>query len=88
MSAKQELILHICPEEHSIRVENVCDGVTAFKEIALETFYDCVKHSIPKSPSWRPPDGAGLSSTPERSGATRSRQAAPSAETTGRGSTI
>lgn len=46
MSAKQELILHICPEEHSIRVENVCDGVTAFKEIALETFYDCVKHSI------------------------------------------
>ena len=42
MSVKQELVLHITPDERSIRVEEINDGVTSFKEIALETFYDCV----------------------------------------------
>lgn len=46
MSVKQELVLHITPDERSIRVEEINDGVTSFKEIALETFYDCVRHSI------------------------------------------
>ena len=46
MSVRRELVLRICPDEHSIRVEDINDGVTSFKEIALETFYDCVRHSI------------------------------------------
>ena len=46
MSAKRELVLRITPNERSIRVEEMKDGVTSFKEIALETFYDCVRYSI------------------------------------------
>ena len=46
MSAKWELVLRIDPDERSIRVEEINDGVTSFKEIALETFYNCVKNSI------------------------------------------
>ena len=46
MSVRRELVLRICPDEHSIQVEDINDGVTSFKEIALETFYDCVRHSI------------------------------------------
>lgn len=41
-----------------------------------------------RSLSWKRPDGVGLFSTPERCGERRSRQAAPSAMTTGRGNTI
>ncbi len=46
MNALNELVLRINPDEHSIRVENVNDGVVSFKEITVETFYDCVKSSI------------------------------------------
>ena len=46
MNAKNELMLRINPDERSIRVENINDGVTSFKEITIETFYDCVKYSI------------------------------------------
>ena len=46
MSVKRELVLRITPDERSIRVEEMKDGVTSFKEIALETFYDCVRYSI------------------------------------------
>ena len=46
MSVRRELVLRICPDEHSIRVEDINNGVTSFKKIALETFYDCVRHSI------------------------------------------
>ena len=41
-----------------------------------------------RSLSWKRPDGVGLSSTPERCGERRSRQAAPSAMTTDRENTI
>ena len=46
MSANWELMLRIRPDERSIRVEETNDGVTSFKEIALDTFYECVRHSI------------------------------------------
>lgn len=46
MNAKNELVLRISPDERSIRVENINNGVTSFKEITIETFYDCVKYSI------------------------------------------
>lgn len=46
MNALNELVLRINPDEHSIRVENVNDGVVSFKEITVETFYDCVKSSM------------------------------------------
>ena len=41
-----------------------------------------------RSPLWTRPDGVGLSSTPGRCGERKSRQAAPSAVTTGRGNII
>ena len=46
MRDRNELVLHICPDERSIRVESTDEGVVSFKEIDLETFYDCVKRSI------------------------------------------
>lgn len=46
MSMKRELVLRICPDERSIRVEDVGDGVISYKEIDLNTFYDCVRYSI------------------------------------------
>ena len=41
-----------------------------------------------RSPLWTRPDGVGLSSTPGRCGERKSRQAAPSAVTMGRGNII
>ena len=46
MRTRKELVLHICPEERSIQVESERAGVISVKEIDLEIFYDCVRHSI------------------------------------------
>lgn len=46
MNASKEIVLRINPEEQYIKVENVNDGVTSFKEITGDTFYQCIKSSI------------------------------------------
>ena len=46
MNAENELVIRINPEQHRIRVENINDGVVSCKEIAEQTFFDCIKNSI------------------------------------------
>lgn len=43
MSAKWELVLRIDPDERSIRVEEINDGVTAFMPIGFKTCWRNVK---------------------------------------------
>ena len=46
MNASKEVVLRIHPEEQTIKVENNNKGVTSFKEISCDTFYQSVKSSI------------------------------------------
>jgi len=46
VNASKEIVLRINPEELYIKVENVNNGVTSYKEITGETFYQCIKGSI------------------------------------------
>ena len=46
MNAEKELVLRIRPDAHSIQVENLNEGVIAYKEISMQTFFDCIKNSV------------------------------------------
>lgn len=46
MNMSDELLIHISPEQHRIRLECCEDGVTAYKEISETVFYECVKNSF------------------------------------------
>lgn len=71
--------------------EEIEDASMTFEELRIrksEDFTDLEESKRVRSLSWKRPDGVGLSSTPERCGERRSRQAAPSAMTTDRENTI
>lgn len=46
MNARDEMVIHIIPEEMSIKVENISEGITSVKEISPQTFFECIKSSM------------------------------------------
>lgn len=48
MNQSNDLLIRISPDDMRIQVESTCDGVTAFKEISPDSFFECIKSSITK----------------------------------------